>query len=245
MSKDNNLNFEKKAEADKSVLEINNLSVEFKTNKKWNKVVDEVSLKVNQGEIVVLVGESGSGKSVTATSVMDLLDSNGRIVSGDIIVNGKNTRNLNKKEMKDFRGKEVGMIFQNAIESLNPLLTIGTLVSEAILVHKNISKKEALKEAENLLERVHLKNTSELLKKYPYELSGGMCQRVMIAIAMSMKPSLLIADEPTTALDVTVQAQILSEICNMRDTYGTGILFITHDLGIVAEIADYVYVMKD
>lgn len=230
---------------DNLVLDIENLVVDFNVKRDVIRAVDNVNLKVKKGKITVLVGESGSGKSVTATSVMGLLDRNAKIVSGLIKVRGKDVSKMNKKEKKDFRGKDVGMIFQNPMESLNPLLKVESLVSEAIMAHSNITKKQASEEAVALLERVHLSNPREILKKYPFQLSGGMCQRVMIAIAMAMKPALLIADEPTTALDVTVQVQILNEICNMVKTTNTGVLFITHDLGIVAEIADYVYVMKN
>ncbi|RDY24618.1 ABC transporter ATP-binding protein [Romboutsia maritimum] len=230
---------------DNLVLDIENLVVDFNVKSDVIRAVDNVNLKVKKGKITVLVGESGSGKSVTATSVMGLLDRNAKIVSGLIKVKGKDVSKMNKKEKKYFRGKDVGMIFQNPMQSLNPLLKVESLVSEAIMAHSNITKKQASEETVALLERVHLSNPREILKKYPFQLSGGMCQRVMIAIAMAMKPSLLIADEPTTALDVTVQVQILNEICNMVKTTNTGVLFITHDLGIVAEIADYVYVMKN
>lgn len=229
----------------KKVLEIEHLSVSFGTGKNAEKVVDDVSLYVEKGKITVLIGESGCGKSVTASCIMNLLDPNGHIRSGKICVNGKDVRSLNKRQLVDFRGKDVGMIFQNASEALNPLLTIETLIAEGILAHKKISKKEAYEESLKLLKKMRLSSSESILKKYPYELSGGMCQRIMIAIAMAMQPPLLIADEPTTALDVTIQANILNEICEMAKMSQTGVLFITHDLGIVAEIADYVYVMRN
>jgi ABC-type dipeptide/oligopeptide/nickel transport system, ATPase component len=226
------------------ILDIKSLTVDFSYGKKKIRAVDHLDLQLKRGEITVLLGESGSGKSVTAMSIIDLLDKNASIDSGEILVNNKNVLNMSKKEKQIFRRNEVSMVFQNPVDALNPLMTIGDQMIEAIVVDKKDSKKEALSRSIEWLETVHLDNPENIINKYPFELSGGMCQRVLIAMAMVGAPRLLIADEPTTALDVTVQAQILDEICSMRKRFNTDILFITHDLGIVAEIADYVYIMR-
>jgi len=225
-------------------LNIEHLSVSFETNGISERVVSDVSLSAERGKITVLLGESGCGKSVTASCITNLLDANGTITAGKIMVDGKDVLGMTPGELCKFRGKNVGMIFQNAADALNPLMTVGALVTEAITAHRRISRKDAREQAVSILRRMRLNDPEELMKRYPFELSGGMCQRVMIAMAMAMQPALLIADEPTTALDVTVQASILAEICEMAERFQTGVLFITHDLGIVAEIADYVYVMR-
>ena len=227
-----------------TVLEIRSLSVDFQQGKTHKPVVQQLSLTVRRSEIVVLLGESGCGKTVTASTVMGLTPRNAVVTGGEILLGGEDLLKLSERQLCRLRGNRMGMIFQDAPNSLNPLLTVGTLVEETILAHGVRSKSNARKEAEELLRRMQLPDPEKLLKAHPYELSGGMCQRVMIAIAMARNPDLLLADEPTTALDVTIQAGILQEICRMAKSFRTGVLFITHDLGIAAEIADYIYVMR-
>lgn len=224
---------------------VENLQVEFQTARGIVKAVNSVNLEVPRGKVTALVGESGSGKSVTSLAVMDLLPANGRVVKGKITVGDKELTSLTKKQRQQVNGKLLGMIFQDPSASLNPLFTVGNQMVEGILQHQRIGRKEAYEQAVSYLEAVNLSNPKLLMKKYPFELSGGMCQRVMIAIALSLQPSYLIADEPTTALDVTVQRQILMEIYRLSKEEQMGILFITHDLGVVAEIADDVYIMQN
>ena len=225
-------------------LKIQNLRVDFLTKTGTIQAVKGVNLTVPKGKITALVGESGSGKSVTSLAVLGLLPRNGKIVEGEITAEGMEFGKLSKEQKKRWNGSTVGMIFQDPSASLNPLYTVGNQITEGIRQRQKMKKEEAEKLALSYLKAVKLPNPKQLMKKYPFELSGGMCQRVMIAIAMALKPKYLIADEPTTALDVTVQRQILSEIYRMSREQKMGILFITHDLGVVAEIADQVYIMQ-
>jgi ABC-type dipeptide/oligopeptide/nickel transport system ATPase component len=227
------------------VLEVNNLKVEFNCGSHIVHAVNGVSLKVFPGKISAIVGESGCGKSVTAYAIMNLVDTPGEIVDGEIILSGMNFLKLPRRVQRKTLGSSIGMIFQDPFESLNPRMKIGDMIIEAVRANKKISGKAANSAARELLHRMHLSDVDVLMNRYPHQLSGGMCQRVMIAMAMAQKPPLLMADEPTTALDVTVQARIMDEIVSLRDNNNTGILFITHDLGVVAEIADDMYVMKD
>lgn len=227
-----------------SLLDVRNLKTHFFTNKKVIPAVDGVDIKINKGETVALVGESGSGKSITSLSIMGLVPSPpGEIVDGKIFFDGTELTSLPEEEMYHVRGNEISMIFQEPMTSLNPVLTIGEQITEVLIYHKNLSKREASRKAIDLLKMVGFSRAEQMLNEYPHRLSGGMRQRVMIAIAMSCNPKLLIADEPTTALDVTIQAQILDLMKELSDQFHTSILLITHDLGVVSEIADRVLVM--
>ncbi|SFI88263.1 ABC transporter ATP-binding protein [Thermoflavimicrobium dichotomicum] len=226
-----------------SVLEISELQLHFFTDKGVVKAIDGVDITVNEGEIVGLVGESGCGKSVTSLAVMGLVPNPpGKIVGGTIRFAGQDITHWTNKQMRKIRGKDISMIFQEPMTSLNPLFTIGDQMVEAIRIHKKCSKKEAQAMSLSMLEKVGIKRKG-ILDLYPHQLSGGMRQRVMIAMAMVLNPRLLIADEPTTALDVTIQAQILDLMRSLNKEYGTSILLITHDLGVVAEMCDRVIVM--
>ncbi|MCB5934165.1 ABC transporter ATP-binding protein [Caldibacillus thermoamylovorans] len=226
------------------ILEIQNLQTSFFSDGKEIKAVDGVSFTIHKGETVGIVGESGSGKSVTSLSVMRLLhDTPGKIVGGSICFNGKNLLELPEKEMRKIRGNEIAMIFQEPMTSLNPVYKIGKQLEEAIRLHLGYDKKQARAHAVQMLKLVGLPRAEELVNEYPFQLSGGMRQRVMIAMAMSCKPKLLIADEPTTALDVTIQAQILDLMRKLGQASDTSIMLITHDLGVVAEMCDRVVVM--
>lgn len=227
------------------LLEINHLKIKFHLkNGKQAKVVDDVSFSIRKGETVALVGESGSGKSITSLSIMRLLPiPPGEISAGTIKLNGKNLLEYKNKEMSNIRGNEISMIFQEPMTSLDPVFTIGNQMMEGIRRHQKISKKEAWEKSLHLLKEVGIANAEKVITEYPHQLSGGMRQRVMIAIAMSNNPQLLIADEPTTALDVTVQAQILKLMMKMKEEHRSAILFITHDMSVVAETADRVMVM--
>ena len=225
------------------LLEVKNLRTEFKRDKTWVTAVNNVSFSIQPGEILGLVGESGCGKSVTSLSIMKLLARNSKISNGEILLNGKDLLKEDKKGMRKIRGREVAMIFQEPMNSLNPCMRIEKQLTEAILLHNNFSKEEAHNRAFEVLKSVGIPEPDMTLKSYPHQLSGGMCQRVMIAMAMSCEPELLIADEPTTALDVTIQAQILELMEDIRAKKNTGILMITHDLGVVANVADRVAVM--
>lgn len=224
---------------------VQDLYVEFQTDEKIVHAVNGVNLQIPKGKITALVGESGSGKSVTSLAVMGLLPDNGKVTRGSIIVDGIDLQELSKKQRNRMNGTKMGMIFQDPSASLDPLFTVGNQMTEGIRAHHRISKKEAWGMAQTYLDAVHLPDTARIMKKYPFELSGGMCQRVMIAATMALQPDYLIADEPTTALDVTVQRQILTEIYRLSRQKGVGVLFITHDLGVVAEIADQVYIMQN
>lgn len=226
------------------LLEVKHLTTQFKTKKGYFSAVDDVSFSVNKGETVCIVGESGCGKSITALSIMRLVATPpGRIAEGEIYLEQKNLLSYSKKEMIKIRGNEISMIFQEPMTSLNPVFTIGQQVAEVFLNHRIISKAKASELAIEMLKRVGISDPEERAKGYPHQLSGGMRQRVMIAIALACNPKLLIADEPTTALDVTIQAQILELMKDLKSTYGSSIILITHDLGVVAELADRVVVM--
>ncbi|GGA65000.1 ABC transporter ATP-binding protein [Ornithinibacillus halotolerans] len=227
------------------LLEVKGLKTYFFPSKnKVAKAVDDVSFTIHKGETVALVGESGSGKSVTSLSIMQLIPSPpGEIIEGSIKLEGKELLTLTTKEMNNVRGKDIGMIFQEPMTSLDPVFTIGSQLIESIRKHKKTSKKEAHNIGVNLLKMVGFSRAEEMMKEYPHQLSGGMRQRVMIAIAMACEPKLLIADEPTTALDVTIQAQILDVMKDMKEKFGSSVLLITHDMGVVAEVADRVLVM--
>ncbi len=234
-----------------AVLEIKNLRVQFKTEAGIVTAVDGISLKIGRGRILGLVGESGCGKSVTSMSILRLIRPPGTISGGSIHLRGAHDEDSvevlglseNAKALYDVRGGVASMIFQEPMTALSPVHTVGNQVCEAILTHQNVSKAEAEKLAVEMLTKVGIPNPAARLKQYPFEFSGGMRQRVMIAMALVCNPSLLIADEPTTALDVTIQAQILQLICKVRDDLGAGVLLITHDLGVVAQTADDVAVM--
>lgn len=227
-----------------NLLDVENLKTAFSTNKHLTNVVRGVSFRVDKGEIVGIVGESGCGKSVTALSIMRLFhDTSGKVVDGTVRLNGQNLLNLTEREMRDVRGEEMAMIFQDPMASLNPVLKISKQLMQGIMLHLKYSKREARDYSIRMLESVGIPSPSNIMDQYPHQLSGGMLQRVMIAIAMSCKPELLIADEPTTALDVTIQAQILELMKQLRNENNTSILLITHDLSVVSEICDRVVVM--
>jgi len=226
------------------LLSVQDLKTYFYTSYGIVKAVDGVSLEINKGEVVGIVGESGSGKSITALSIMRLVPSPpGKIVQGKIFYKGSDILSLSEKEMVSIRGKEISMVFQDPLTFLNPVLKVEDQIAEAITTHQGKTKNEAKKEVIEVLKMVRIPSPSEVAKSYPHQLSGGMRQRVLIAIAISCNPSILIADEPTTALDVTIQAQILELIKELRKELDTSMILITHDLGIVAEVCDRVYVM--
>lgn len=222
--------------SDNKVLDIENLHVSFKNADRQVKIINDISFHIKEGETVGIVGESGCGKSMTALSVMRLINTPPAIVSGKINFNGENLLELSKKEMRDIRGNKISMIFQEPMTSLNPVLTVGQQLMEVFTVHQGLSAKEARKKAIEALKMVNIAMPEQRINEYPHQFSGGMRQRVMIAMALSCNPKLLIADEPTTALDVTIQAQILRLMKKLKDELGTAIMFITHDLGVVYEI---------
>ena len=227
----------------KELLDINDLKVRFYTYSGSVKAVDGVDLSIGKSEVVGIVGESGSGKSTLAFAVMRLLPKKAKITSGSIVFDGRDLTRLNEDEVKEIRGRKDSMVFQDPLSFLNPVMRIGDQVAESIMMKKNMDKQHARQNAMELIEKVRIPRARQIMDEYPHQLSGGMRQRVLIAIAMSSDPYLLIADEPTTALDVTVQAQILSLLKDVSRTTGTSIMLITHDLGIVAETCDRVYVM--
>jgi len=228
----------------KPLLKVENLSVEFTTDKGTVRAVEDISFEVGAGEPVGIVGESGSGKSVTALTVLQLVPNPpGRITNGRIELDGIDILSKSQSEMRRIRGDVASMIFQEPMTALNPVFTIGNQMVEVIRVHRKVSKKEALASAVNMLETVNIPNPAKCVTQHPHELSGGMRQRVMIAMALSCDPKLLIADEPTTALDVTVQAQVLDEIHRQQEERNMGMILITHDLGVVAETCKRVVVM--
>lgn len=228
----------------KTLLDVKGLKTYFYLEgKRVAKAVDGVNFSVNPGETVALVGESGSGKSITSLSIMKLIGKPGKIEEGQILFDGKDLVNFTDKQMTQVRGREIGMIFQEPMTALNPVFTIGNQITETLIRHKKVSKAEADKKAIDLLKLVGFPRAEETMKEYPHQLSGGMRQRAMIAIAISCDPKLLIADEPTTALDVTIQAQILDIMDEMKKKFNMAVLLITHDLGVVAEYADRVMVM--
>ncbi len=225
------------------LLAVEDLRVAFAGDLGENTYVDGVGFHVDDGETVCIVGESGCGKSVTVLSMMGLLGENGRVTAGRVLFDGKNLLALSEAELDRIRGDEITMIFQDAMTSLNPVFTIGSQLTESIRVHMHLSKREAAVRAAALLLKVGLSDPEKMMRKYPHTLSGGMRQRVMIAMALSCNPKLLIADEPTTALDVTIQAQIMRLLKALKQEYHMSILLITHDMGLVAEMADRVLVM--
>jgi peptide/nickel transport system ATP-binding protein len=228
----------------KDLVVFKNLKTYFYTGDGIVKAVNDVSFKIKEGETVGVVGESGCGKSVTAMSLMRLIPNPpGKIVGGEIFFEGKDLLKLSDAEMRDIRGNDVSVIFQEPMTSLNPVFTVGVQICEAIILHQKLSKTDAEKKAIDILKIIGIPRAEEIIKCYPHELSGGMRQRVMIAMAVSCNPKLLIADEPTTALDVTIQAQILDLMRDIKQKLNTSIMLITHDLGVVAEMADYVVVM--
>lgn len=227
----------------KLLLEVKNLKTYFFTEDGIVKAVDGVDVEVYEGETLGIVGESACGKSVTAFSIVRLLDYPGKTVSGEVIFKGENLLKKTEDEMRRIRGKEIAMIFQEPMTALNPVLTVGFQISEALMTHFKISKKEALKKSIELLKKVEIPIPEQRVNEYPHQLSGGMRQRAMIAMAMSCDPVLLIADEPTTALDVTIQAQILDLMRSLLREFNGSLIMITHDLGVIAEIADRIAVM--
>ena len=225
------------------LLQVNDLTTEFTGDFGKKISVDHVSFDVAEGETVCIVGESGCGKSVTSLSIMGLLGRGGAVVDGSVLFANKNLLDMDEKQLDTIRGNQMTMIFQDPLTSLNPVFTIGSQITESIRIHMHLPKKEAGERAVTILEKVGMPDARAAMKKYPHMLSGGMRQRVMIAMALCCNPKLLIADEPTTALDVTIQAQILDLLRNLKDQINSSIMFITHDLGVIAEMADYVVVM--
>jgi len=226
-----------------AMLEVKNLHTYFKTRKGIVKAVNDVSYELESGRTIGIVGESGSGKSVSAMSILQLLDGNGYIAEGEVIFEGRDLTKLTQQEMYEIRGNKISVIFQEPMTSLNPVFTVKRQLSEPFMIHQGMNKKEAEAKALEMLEAVQIPNPDAVLRQYPHQLSGGMRQRVMIAMALACKPKILIADEPTTALDVTIQAQILRLMNDLQRDNGTAIIFITHDLGVINEMADDVVVM--
>ena len=226
-----------------TVLEVKNLVTTFRINKKEYPVIRDISFEIHENETLCMVGESGCGKSVTTLSVMGLLPENGAVRSGSIKLCGEELLGMSPRQLGQVRGKKMGMIFQEPMTSLNPLLTIGYQLTEGLRQHLGMSKAEAHATAVSYLEKVGIANAEERMKQFPFQLSGGLRQRIMIAMMMSLQPRLLIADEPTTALDVTIQKQVLLLLNRLKQDMKTGILFITHDLGVVAQSADRVIVL--
>lgn len=225
------------------LLEINHLHTGFRFGDEYFNAVDDVTLTLNENEVLAIVGESGSGKSTLATSIVGLHNRNNTQIQGEILYRGNNLLENSEAQFNKIRGNDIGMIFQDPLGSLNPLMTIQDQIEETLLYHSGLSKSQRLARVEELLTQVQIPHPKRVMKQYPHELSGGMRQRVVIAIALANKPSIIIADEPTTALDVTVQAQILDLMNDIQDETGSGILLITHDLGVVAQTADRVAVM--
>ena len=226
-----------------ALLEVKNLHTYFKTRKGIVKAVNDVSYSLESGKTIGIVGESGSGKSVSAMSILQLLDGNGYIDQGEVIFEGRDLTKFTQQEMYEIRGNKISVIFQEPMTSLNPVFTVKKQLSEPFMIHQGMTKKQAEAKAKEMLEAVQIPNPETVLKQYPHQLSGGMRQRVMIAMALACKPKILIADEPTTALDVTIQAQILRLMNELQKDNGTAIIFITHDLGVINEMADDVVVM--
>ena len=225
------------------LLSVKDLHTSFTTDHGEVQAVNGVSFNLDAGKVLGIVGESGSGKSVTAYSIMQILADNGRITSGEILYKGEDISRWGESKMQDFRGKCCSIIFQDPMTSLNPVFTIGSQIAEAVLLHTKSSKHEAMEKALEMLKLVGINEPEKRLKQYPYELSGGMRQRVMIAMALACEPDILIADEPTTALDVTIQAQILELMQSLKKKLGMAIIMVTHDLGVIAEMCDEIVVM--
>jgi peptide/nickel transport system ATP-binding protein len=226
-----------------NLLEIKNLHTYFTTRRGLIKAVNGVSLTVEEGKTLGVVGESGSGKSQTAMSILKLFEPNQKIYEGEVIFEGKNLSTMSENELRKIRGNDISMIFQEPMTSLNPVFTVNRQISEVLMLHQNMSKEEAKQTSIEMLKAVKIPNAEELIHQYPFQLSGGMSQRVMIAMALACRPKLLIADEPTTALDVTIQAQILRLMNELKKEFRTSIMFITHDLGVINQMADDVAVM--
>ncbi len=226
-----------------ALLEVKNLHTYFKTRKGIVKAVNDVSYSLEPGKTIGIVGESGSGKSVSAMSILQLLDGNGYIAEGEIFFEDRDLTKLTEQEMYDIRGNKISVIFQEPMTSLNPVFSVEKQLSEPFIIHQGMKKKEAREKALEMLYAVQIPNPEAVLRQYPHQLSGGMRQRVMIAMALACRPKILIADEPTTALDVTIQAQILRLMNDLQRENGTSIIFITHDLGVINEMADDVVVM--
>ncbi|MFF7641132.1 oligopeptide/dipeptide ABC transporter ATP-binding protein [Streptomyces canus] len=226
------------------LLEVRDLHVEFRTRDGVAKAVNGVDYGVDAGETLAVLGESGSGKSVTAQAIMGILDvPPGRITGGEILFQGRDLLKLKEDERRRVRGAEMAMIFQDALSSLNPVLSVGDQLGEMFVVHRGMSKKDARAKAVELMDRVRIPAAKERVKAYPHQFSGGMRQRIMIAMALALEPALIIADEPTTALDVTVQAQVMELLAELQREYRMGLILITHDLGVVADVADRIAVM--
>ncbi|GLP68157.1 MULTISPECIES: ABC transporter ATP-binding protein [unclassified Streptomyces] len=226
------------------LLEVRDLQVEFRTRDGVAKAVNGVDYAVDAGETLAVLGESGSGKSVTAQAIMGILDMPpGRITGGEIVFQGRDLLKLKEDERRKVRGAEMAMIFQDALSSLNPVLSVGDQLGEMFVVHRGMSKKEARAKAVELMDHVRIPAAKERVKDYPHQFSGGMRQRIMIAMALALEPALIIADEPTTALDVTVQAQVMDLLAELQREYNMGLILITHDLGVVADVADRIAVM--
>ena len=228
---------------EENLLEINNLQVGFRFGDEYHNAVDDVSLTLKNNEILAIVGESGSGKSTLATAIIGLHDPLNTKIKGEILYKGLNLTKLNEKLYNRIRGNDIGMIFQDPLGSLNPVMTVGKQIEESLIYHTDLKEDARKKQVLELLDQVGIVNPERTAKQYPHELSGGMRQRVVIAIALANKPPIIIADEPTTALDVTIQAQILDLMNDIQDETNSGIILITHDLGVVAETADRVAVM--
>ncbi len=229
----------------KKILDVKNLHVSFNTYAGESKAVRGVSFHLNEGETLAIVGESGCGKTVTSKSILGILPKPQSIIKeeSEILLEDENLLELSEKKMAKIRGKEISMIFQDPMTSLNPTMRVGEQIAESILIHTNVSKKDAMKKAVEMLQLVKIPNPEKRAKQYPHEFSGGMRQRAMIAIALACKPKILIADEPTTALDVTIQAQIMTLIRNLQKQLNTAVILVTHDLGVVASCADRIQVM--
>ncbi len=227
-----------------TILEIKDLCVEFKTVEGTVKAVDHLSYTLHKGEKLGIVGESGSGKSVSSLSMMQLIPNPpGKITQGEILYRGRDLVKTSEREMQKIRGNEISMIFQEPMTSLNPIIKCGKQIAESLVLHRGMKKKEAMEEAVKMMKAVGIANPEARAHEYPHQMSGGMRQRVMIAMALACRPQILIADEPTTALDVTIQAQILDLIRDLNESMGTSVVFITHDLGVVSELCDTVIVM--
>ncbi len=224
-------------------LAIRDLTIDVVRTRREGLILNGVSLDVWPGEIVGLIGESGSGKSMTALSVLGLLPARTKVGGGDILLEGRSLLQMSASELRDLRGDRVALVPQDAMAAMNPVLRVGTQVGEPYVLHRNVGWQEARSKAAALLGRVHVPSPQERVRDYPHQFSGGMLQRAMIGMGLALEPSLIIADEPTTALDVTIQAQVLRLLREVRDEHGTSILFISHDLGVVAELCDWVYVM--
>lgn len=226
-----------------SLLEIKNLHTYFDTRRGVVKAVDGITFSIEEGRTMGIVGESGSGKSQTAMSILKLFESNQRIAEGSVSFDGRELNTLSERELLKIRGNEISMIFQEPMTSLNPVFTVERQMNEVLILHRDMSKKEATAKTRDMLESVKITNPDTVMKQYPHQLSGGMSQRVMIAMALACNPKLLIADEPTTALDVIIQAEILKLMNDLKEDSNTSIMFITHDLGVISQMADDVIVM--